>query len=123
MNDPFQEQKLEQLKVFLYLIPVLGFVPALWAISNPQSSKAEKKVSRLAIILVLLWLFTYGLLWSGATQSPEWLSLRLLYLNGLFTSGYFILCIALMWRTWQGKLPRLPWISTIAEKIFAKYLV
>jgi hypothetical protein len=69
---------------------------------------APKKVSRLAVTLMLGWLSLYSFLWLGANASADLLSLRLLYLNGMLTTGYFLICIILMIRIWQGKIPRLP---------------
>ncbi len=120
-DDPLQEQKLIQLKLYIYLIPVLGFLPALWTLYWRKGSGEEQKVSRLSITLAGTWLLGYALLWTGAWQTDHFLTLRLLFLNSMFTSGYFLLSFALMIRLWRGKSARLPWISRIAERVFNKH--
>jgi hypothetical protein len=107
-NDPFKEQKLQQIRLLIYLIPVIGIVPALWTLYLGQGDRRQIQVSRLAIALTGSWLLAYILLWFGPGQNEELLNFRLMYLNGLLTSGYFVVCVGLMFRIWQGKLPRLP---------------
>lgn len=116
-SDPFKESSLKQLQLSAYLIPVLGFTLALWTVYRHQGSREQQSVSRLSITLTLFWLVGYSLLWAGAGQTSELLSIRLLYLNSLLTSGYFLVCIVLAIRLWQGKLPRLRGISKIAAKV------
>ena len=120
-DDLLKEQQLVQLKLYIYLIPVLGFLPALWTLYRHKGSGKEQKVSRLSVALALSWLLGYALLWTGAWQTSDFLTLRLLFLNSLLTSGYFLLSFALMIRLWQGKSARLPWISPMAERIFNKH--
>ena len=116
-EDIFQEKKLKRLKLLIYLIPVIGVFPALLTIYRHQSSKEEKKVSRLAVTLTLTWFLLYCLLWLAALQTSEFLTLRLLFLNSMVTSGYFLVCLALIVRIWQNKRPYLPGISPLAEKL------
>jgi hypothetical protein len=102
-NDPFKEKKLKKLELLMYLVPVVGCIPACWTLYRRQGSREQKAVSRLSVRLTLIWLLAYTFLWIGATQTSELLTLRLLYLNGLLTSGYFLACLAAMVRLWQGK--------------------
>lgn len=117
-----EQGQLEQLKLSMYLVPVLGFFPALWTLYWRQGSREQQKVSRLSLTLTLCWLLSYSLLWTGAGQTSEFLTLRLLYLNSLLTSGYFLVSLSLMIRLWQGKYPRLPLISPMAERFIGKRL-
>jgi hypothetical protein len=121
-NDPFNEGKLKQLQLYLYLVPIVGFFPALWTLYQRQGSREQKTVSRLSVTLTLTWLLTYSLLWFGAMQTSDLFTLRLLFCNGLLTSGYFLICVGLMIRLWQGKSPRLPGISRLAESVIRKHL-
>ena len=102
-HDPFQEQKLEKLQKITNLIPVVGFVPALWTLYRRQGSRQVLSVSRFSIRLTLVWFITYSLLWLSSLQTSEMLTLRLLYLNGLLTSGYILVCLGFMFRVWQRK--------------------
>ncbi|HEY9598991.1 MAG TPA: hypothetical protein V6D33_15105 [Cyanophyceae cyanobacterium] len=120
-RDPLENSDLIRLQLFIYLIPVLGFFPSLWTLYRRQGTKEQLAVSRLSVTLALGWLLGYILLLSGAQASEFW-TLRLLFINSLLTSGYFLLSVGLMVRVWQRKLPRLPWISQIAEKTVRKHL-
>jgi hypothetical protein len=104
-QDPFYEQKLNKLQLSIYLIPFLGWILGLWTLSGNRGSREQKTVSRLSVTISLAWLLAYSLLWLGATQTTEILTFRLLYLNGLLTTAYILLCLGLMIRLWQGKHP------------------
>lgn len=119
--DPLENQDLKRLQLFVYLIPVIGFLPALWTLYRRQGTREQQAVSRLSVTLALGWLLGYILLLAGAQTSEFW-TLRLLFLNSLFTSGYFLVSIGLMARLWQRKSVRLPGISRIAEETVRKHL-
>jgi hypothetical protein len=119
-NDPFQEQKLHKLQLLIYLLPIVGWLPALWTLYRKQGNREQQAVSRLSVTLTLVWLLVYSLLWMGSVQTSEFLTLRLLYLNGLLTSGYLLTCLGLMIRLWQGKSVHLPGISDITERTSRK---
>ncbi len=117
---------LKHLQLFFYLIPVLGFFPALWTLyqgekAGNSSAEAEQlKVSRLSVTLAGSWLIGYLLLGMGA-ETSEFLSLRLLILNTFLTSGYFLVSILLMVRLYKRKSMRLPGFSNLAKQL-DKYL-
>jgi hypothetical protein len=121
-RDPLENPDLNRLKLFVYLVPVLGFFPALWTLYRRQGNQAERRVSRLSVTLALVWLLGYGLLSSGGQFSELNWSFRFLFLNTLFTSGYFLVSFGLMVRLWQRQSPRLPWISDVAEGAVRKHL-
>ncbi|MEJ6483385.1 hypothetical protein N0Y54_19030 [Nostoc punctiforme UO1] len=108
-------------QLLLYLIPIIGFFPSLWTLYRGQASREQLAVSRLSITLALTWLLGYLLLSTGATTS-DFFSLRLFILNSFLTSGYFIVSVWLILRLMQGKSGRLPGFSTLAERMFGKYL-
>jgi hypothetical protein len=119
--DPLENQDLKRLQLFVYLIPVIGFLPALWTLYRRQGTREQQAVSRLSVTLALGWLLGYILLLAGAQTSEFW-TLRLLFLNSLLTSGYFLVSIGLMARVWRRKPLRLPGISRIAEETVRKHL-
>ncbi len=121
-SDPFKESKLQHLQLFIYLIPIFGFFPALWTLYRHQGSREQQKVSRLVVTLAVVWLLGYSLLAMEAGQTSELLSLRVSLINALFTSGYFLVCLGLMARLWQRKSTRLPVLSQIAEGVVRKNL-
>lgn len=121
-KDPFQEKNLKQIQLFIYLVPVVGFFPSLWTLYRDKGSKEQKRVSRLSVTLALSWLLAYSLLWMGSAQGAELTTIRLLFINSMLTSGYFLVCLGLMVRLWKHKSPRLPVFSRIAEGLVRKYL-
>lgn len=123
---------LKHLKLFFYLIPILGFFPSLWTLyhhSNQSRGAGEQEcpqdreqlaLSRLSVTLSGCWLLGYFLLGIGAES--EFFKLRFLMLNTLLTSGYFLVSIWLMFRLSSGKSARLPGFSRLAERV-GKHLV
>ena len=108
---------LDRLETFLYLVPIVGLLPSLWAIYRRQRDKRQLAVCRLSIFLAFAWLTPYlgfgvGADLAGASTS---LGIRLLFANGLLTSGYFLTSLWLMMLLWQKKSPRLPGFSQLAE--------
>lgn len=117
----------KDLKLFIYLIPIIGFFPSLWTLyrhgSQKQSSdslpyqvRRQVNTSRLSVTLAGCWLLGYILLGFGA-ETSEFLALRLLVLNTLLTSGYFLVSILLIIRLVSGKSARLPGFSDLAERV------
>ncbi|HEY9742198.1 MAG TPA: hypothetical protein V6C90_17055 [Coleofasciculaceae cyanobacterium] len=119
--DPLDNPDLQRLQLFVYLVPIIGFFPALWTLYRRQGTREQQAVSRLSVTLAFGWLLGYVSLALGAQTSEFW-TLRLLFLNGLLTSGYFLVSIGLMVRLWQRKPPRLPGISRVAEGTVRKHL-
>jgi hypothetical protein len=113
---------LDRLETFLYLTPVVGLFPSLWAIYRRQRSQRQLAVCRLSIFLAFTWLTLYLSLdvaadLAGASTS---IAVRLLFANGLATSGYFLTSIWLMMLLWQKKSVRLPGFSALAERTIDK---
>lgn len=117
----------KDLKLFIYLIPIIGFFPSLWTLyrhgndkqpsdSLPYQVRRQVNTSRLSVTLAGCWLLGYILLGFGA-ETSEFLALRLLVLNTLLTSGYFLVTILLMIRLVSGKSARLPGFSRLAERV------
>ncbi|PSB40668.1 hypothetical protein [Chamaesiphon polymorphus] len=108
---------LDRLETFLYLIPVMGVLPSMWAIYRRQRDKRQLAVCRLSILLAFIWLTTYMSLNVGADISgSSAIGFRLLFLNGLATSTYFMTSLWLMMLLWQKKSLRLPGFSNLAER-------
>lgn len=120
--DPFGEDRIKQLRLYLYLLPVIGFFPALWQLYRRQGDRREQQVSRLAVTLMLGWLLTYlGLGW-GAENLGGTNAFRVMFFNSLWTSGYFLTCVFLMIRVWQkAAKPTIPPIDRLANDLEQKY--
>ena len=119
--DPLENRDLKRLQLFVYLIPVIGFFPSLWTLYRRQGTREQQAVSRLSVTLAFSWLLGYILLSTGGQISEFW-TLRLLIMNTMLTSGYFVVSVGLMVRLWQRKQPRLPGISRVAEGTVRKHL-
>ena len=108
---------LSRLETFLYLTPVVGLLPSMWAIYRCQKDKRQLAVCRLSVLLAFTWLSVYLSLNVGADLSgASAVGLRLLFLNSLATSGYFMVSVWLMVLLWQKKSLKLPGFSVLAER-------
>jgi hypothetical protein len=124
LRDPDQQpthdrdiDALNRLETFLYLTPVIGLLPSIWAIYRRQRDKRQLAVCRLSVFLALAWLSVYLSLNVGADLSgASTIGFRLLFLNSLATSGYFIASTWLMMLLWQKKSLKLPGFSALAER-------
>jgi len=110
------------IELTLYLIPVLGVIPSLWTLSRQTNHSEAVAVSQLSVILTISWLVAYSFLGLGETLIPSHIwSIRVLYLNGLLTTGYFLTYLILVIRLWQGKSPKIPGIRLIANQWFGSH--
>jgi hypothetical protein len=125
MRDDTQESvchrdrdPLNRLETFLYLTPVIGLLPSIWAIYRRQRNQRQLAVCRLSILLACVWLSTYLSLNVGADLAGASTSIgfRLLFINSLATSSYFLASLWLMMLLWQNKYLRLPGFSALAER-------
>jgi hypothetical protein len=119
-SDRFAETKLIRLHLCLYLLPIAGVVPSLWQLQQRPKTSLERRQYRLSqrsLQLTLGWLILYGLLWGGSNLFSDINSLRLLYLNGLLTSGYFLVCLTWMARIFfNGDRPKTDMLKTINQQ-------
>ena len=126
-NLPPKDTDTSKTQLILYLIPIVGFFPALWTLYRRQGSREQLSVSRLSITLAFTWMLSYLFLTTGAGMPnatltlSDFLTLRLLILNSFLTSGYFLVSICLIFRVIQGKSSRLPGFSHLAERVLRKY--
>lgn len=101
-NDRFADTKLVRLQLCLYLLPVVGILPSLWQLRQPHPdsfARQRRRLSQKSLQFTLVWFSVYVLLWGGAGMASEISSLRMMYLNGLITSGYFLTCLV-----WMGRI-------------------
>lgn len=103
------------LKLWLYLLPIVGIIPAMWTLYRGKGNKEQQQASRISIILMLVWLGSYCCLSLGVERASELLAFRLLYTNALITTGYFLTCTLLMLRLGKGNLPTLPKINKYSQ--------
>jgi hypothetical protein len=120
-RDPLDNPELDRASLFVLMIPVIGFFPALWTLYRRQGSPERKAVSRLAIALAFSWLLGHLLLEAGAI-SAESPTLPMLLMSSLLTTSYFIVAVGLMVRLWKRQPLWLPGISRVAEQVVGKHL-
>ncbi|WRH65818.1 MAG: hypothetical protein RSE13_18920 [Planktothrix sp. GU0601_MAG3] len=117
----YENPEHERLQLFVYLIPIFGFFPALWTLYRQQGTKQQQAVSRLVIVLAFSWLTALILLGTG-DYSAESLTLPMLLTSSLLTSSYFIVSLGLMIKVWKRQPIWLPGISRLAEQVLGKHL-
>ncbi|MEB3882377.1 hypothetical protein [Lyngbya sp. CCY1209] len=120
-NDLHGDPDRRSLRQFVYLIPVLGFFPALWALYRQDGSDRDRATCRLAVTLALGWLFGNLLLQSGANIT-ETSTLPVLITSSVLTTSYFIVNFGLMVRLWKNQPLWLPGVSRIAEGVLGRHL-
>lgn len=105
---------LRRLGLFVYLIPVLGSLPALWLIAQQRGDRQQRYISRLSVTLAASWLVGYALLGLGSQGNH---ALWPLLLSSLLTSGYFLTSLWLMVQLWQRRQPWLPGLTALSKRI------
>ena len=112
-NQTYRTRHTRHLQLWIYLLPVIGVIPAIWTLyreeKQPKTSfsqvsdssirlQQQHKASRLSLNLALVWVSSYCLLSLGAANVSGIGSFRLLYINAIVTTGYFLACTILMFR-------------------------
>ena len=114
-NQSSTHRQIEQhLQLWIYLLPVVGVIPAIWTLSRShdnssinshhRKSSQRQKACRLSIKLILVWLSFYTLFTLSAANASEIISFRFLYANAIITTGYFVACTWLMSRLGKRNL-------------------
>lgn len=116
VSESMDDADLKRLKLFLFLVPVVGFFPALWTLYRGRGNREERSLSRLVVTLSLTWILGVVLLNTGA-QTVDSAALPLLITSTLFTSGYFVANLWLMVRLWQRKRLKLPIMSRLSDRL------
>ncbi len=95
------EGNLDKFQLSLYLMPVFGPIYVLISFGNVDGSHVKKAM--LSLRLGIGWIIAYSILSLGSNLSYDLFSMRLLYLNGLLTTGYFLTCLFLIIRVWSRR--------------------
>lgn len=117
-SSDLQRQTEQHLQLWIYFLPVVGIIPAIWTLVQAKSETPQKqnnpfidsgealqqlKASRLSLNLTLIWLCSYLLLSCGAVDGTEIMTFRFLYANAIITTGYFVACTFMMSRLGKKK--------------------
>lgn len=117
MRDDLDNDDVRRLTLFLYLIPVIGFFPAVWTLYRRLGDRHQQSVSRLSVTLAMGWLLSYLMVNLGATTTSPNVALPLLIVSSLLTSGYFLVNIGLMIQLLRRKRLWLPVISRWSDRL------
>lgn len=116
MREELDNDDIRRLTLFLYLIPVVGFFPAVWTLYRRLGDRHQQSVSRLSVTLAMGWLLSYLITNLSASTSPH-AALPLLMISSLLTSGYFLVNIGLMIQLLRRKRLWLPLISRWSDRL------
>ncbi|NJK57620.1 MAG: hypothetical protein HC939_17280 [Pleurocapsa sp. SU_5_0] len=120
-NHSYTTKQTEQyLQLWIYFLPVVGVIPAIWTLSqskqkkiadsqhNPLKDSAQLvqqlKASRLSLNLTLIWLCAYVLFSCGAADETQIIAFRFLYANAIVTTSYFVACTYFITRLGKRRL-------------------
>ena len=112
--DSLDRDEIRHLRLFLYLVPVFGVIPAIWTLYRHAGGKKERALSRFVIKFAVGWLFTYVLLGVGAATIEQG-HLMMLITASFLTSGYFLTNLWLMLRLWQRQSIGVPGIGKVGR--------
>lgn len=104
----------ERIEMFFCLIPVFGLIPATIALVRQRSSRKLRDVSQVAIALMLTWAIAYGAL-GGVPAEGETLQVTAELIKASFSSGYFAICMYLMYRLYRHQAIALPLLKEVFE--------
>jgi hypothetical protein len=104
----------ERIEMFFCLMPVFGLIPSAIALVRQRSSRKVRDVSQVAIALMLTWAIAYGAM-GGVPTEGETLQITAELLKATLSSGYFGICIYLMYRLYRHQAIALPWVNDILK--------
>jgi hypothetical protein len=104
----------DRIEMFFCLMPVFGLIPSAIALVRQRSSRQVRDVSQVAIALMLTWAIAYGAM-GGVPTEGETLQITAELLKATLSSGYFGICIYLMYRLYRHQAIALPWVNDILK--------
>jgi hypothetical protein len=125
-DDPFERADQQRLRLFLYLVPLVGLLPAGVNLylqrgkpepdADQRSQRQDLQVSRQAVSLAMAWFLALALVNLAGLlgESPP---ITIPLLNSVLTSGYFIANFWLMVQLGRGKRPVLPGLGPIRDRL------
>jgi len=104
----------ERIEMFFCLMPIFGLIPSAIALVRQRSSRKVRDVSQVAIALMLTWAIAYGAMGGVPTEGAT-LQITSELIKATLSSGYFALCMYLMYRLYRNQAITLPWLRVMAE--------
>ncbi len=103
----------ERIEMFFCLMPIFGLIPSAIALIRQRSSRNVRDVSQVAITLMIAWAIAYGAM-GGLPTEGETLQVTTELIKASFSSGYFAICMYLMYRLYRHQAIALPWLKDIS---------
>ena len=104
----------ERIEMFFCLMPIFGLIPSAIALVRQRSSRKVRDVSQVAIALMLTWAIAYGAMGGVPTEGAT-LQVTSELIKATLSSGYFALCMYLMYRLYRHQAISLPWLRVMNE--------
>ncbi|PZU95950.1 MAG: hypothetical protein DCE90_10975 [Pseudanabaena sp.] len=105
----------ERVEMFFCLVPVFGLIPSAIALVRQRSSRKVRDVSQVAIAMMLAWAIAYSSMGGVPTEGAS-LQVASELVKGSLSSGYFAICLYLMYRLYRHQSIGLPWLSRDRDK-------
>ena len=105
----------ERIEMFFCLMPVFGLIPSALSLVRQRSSRKVRDVSQVAIALMLTWAIAYGAM-GGVPTEGEALQVTAELMKATLSSGYFALCMYLMYRLYRHQAIALPSLKIFSER-------
>jgi hypothetical protein len=105
----------ERIEMFFCLMPVFGLIPSVIALVRQRSSRKVRDVSQVAIALVLTWAIASGAM-GGLPAEGETIQVATELMKATISSGYFALCMYLMYRLYRHQEIALPSLKILSER-------
>ena len=97
----------DRIEMFFCLMPVFGLIPSAIALVRQRSSRKVRDVSQVAIAMMITWAIAYGAM-GGVPTEGETLQVTSELIKATLSSGYFALCLYLMYRLYRHQTIALP---------------
>ena len=107
-DSTYRDLTKEQIEMFFCLIPVFGLIPSAIALVRQRTSRKVRDVSQVAIAMMLTWAIAYGAM-GGVPTEGETLQVTSELFKASLSSGYFAICMYLMYRLYRHQTIALPW--------------
>ena len=104
----------ERIEMFFCLMPIFGLIPSAIALVRQRSSRKVRDVSQVAIALMLTWAIAYGAMGGVPTEGAT-LQVTSELIKATLSSGYFALCMYLMYRLYRHQAIALTWLRVMSE--------
>jgi hypothetical protein len=112
-NQISRDSTKERIEMFFCLMPVFGLIPSAIALVRQRSSRKVRDVSQVAIALMLTWAIVYGSMGGVPTEGAT-LQVTAELMKATISSGYFALCMYLMYRLYRHQAIALPSLKILA---------